>query len=330
MDAAGYGQSFLLNRHELGDDPHWFDSAEDVRQMVNHFQDEMKPPLVGFGQSWGCVAILMNAARHARLFQAIILGEPVIENGWYHTQGSQLQRAANPQMSGRGLGKGLALRRSRWRNRKEAEDWHRSRKLYQTYSPKVLDQILKYDLQELPDGTVELITPAAQVMPMFMKPSPPLEGFPEAEEYATRVLPSSDHEVGFYHAMGGIVKQAMPAIHCPVLYLWAKENGFISNDAYRERLVSITGCGLGGGGGKKKGQIDEVFVDGGHSLPYLEPEKTADAAVQWLAGCFWPQWLKEEEARAREARIDPVNLPAGVLKRLGVIAKQSDDLKPKL
>jgi pimeloyl-ACP methyl ester carboxylesterase len=79
LDAAGFGQSFLLNKDVIGDEPQWFDSVEDVRHMINYFQDEMRSPLIGIGQSWGSVAMLVNASRHPRLFQAIILSDPVIE-----------------------------------------------------------------------------------------------------------------------------------------------------------------------------------------------------------------------------------------------------------
>jgi hypothetical protein len=251
-------------------------------------------------------------------------------NGWYHANDPRRLTGELPPASGREVGKSLALRRSRWSSREEAERWHRAHKQFQQFPPRVLDQILRYELHDLEDGTVELVTPAAQVLPIFMRPSPPVDGFPEGEEYTTRVLPVSDFPAGFYAGMGEKVKQTMPGIHCKTLYLWASEDTFISDEAYRERLVSITGTGLAGGGGKEKGQVDEQFVEGGHLLPLLVPTKTADAIVNWLAATFWPLWLKEEAARTGEAPIDPVNLPEEVVKRLGVKKKQGDSSKPKL
>ena len=83
LDIASAGQSFLLNRKEIGDEPHWFDAARDIMQVVNHFQAEMKPPLVGFGQSWGAAVLPMVATWSPRLFQGLLLSEPIVESGYY-------------------------------------------------------------------------------------------------------------------------------------------------------------------------------------------------------------------------------------------------------
>ncbi len=60
----------------------------DITQMINYFQSEMRPPLVGFGQSWGATVLAMAASWNRRLFQVVILSEPVLENGWYHVRNS--------------------------------------------------------------------------------------------------------------------------------------------------------------------------------------------------------------------------------------------------
>lgn len=262
--------------------------------------------------------------------QLSFLADAGNRNGWYHVNDPRRLSGELPPAPKREVGKSLALRRSRWPNRQEAERWLRAHKQYQQFPPRVLDQILKYELHDTDDGTCELLTPAAQVLPIFMRPSPPLDGFPEGEEYASRFLPVSDFVEGFYAGIGERVKQSMPGIHCKTLYMWASQDTFISDEGYRKRLVSITGTGLGGGGGNARGQVDEVFVEGGHLLPLLEPTKTADAVVNWLAATFWPLWLKEEAARVKEGPIDPVNLPGEVLKRLGVRKTKGDSSKTKL
>jgi len=71
-------------------------------------------------------------------------------------------------------------------------------------------------------------------------------------------------------------------------------------------LISITGTGLGGGGGRAKGQLEEVFVDGGHALALYKPTESAKTISNWLGGSFWSGWLAAEEERQREAPIDPL------------------------
>lgn len=44
------------------------------------------------------------------------------------------------------------------------------------------------------------------------------------------------------------------------------------------------------------GQVKEVEVLGGHSLPQFVPTATAEAVGPWLAD-FWRQWSEQEEQR---------------------------------
>ena len=60
---------------------------------------------------------------------------------------------------------------------------------------------MRYDLQDLPDGAVGLVTPILQDVAMSARPSPPLDGFPESEDYATRTT-DSESRPGFYNTMG--------------------------------------------------------------------------------------------------------------------------------
>src|ERR1700749_1992219 len=81
------GQSFLLNKHIIGDEPHWDDTARDTLHMINTFPAEMPPPLVCMGQSWGGSPAVSTALLHPRLFAAVTALEPFLasdENVYRH------------------------------------------------------------------------------------------------------------------------------------------------------------------------------------------------------------------------------------------------------
>lgn len=90
-----------------------------------------------------------------------------------------------------------------------------------------------------------------------------------------------------------------------------------TDEQYRERLVSITGTGHGGGGGRSTGQVQEVYVDkGGHALPFDNPTGTSAKVADWLGGEFWVWWQDEELRRRSEPPIDPVKVPPEHLERI--------------
>ena len=60
----------------------------------------------------------------------------------------------------------------------------------------------------------------------------------------------------------------------------------MNDDPCRERVVSLTGTGLGGGGGNAKGQDTQAFVGSGHFHPLYKPSETAEAAAKRLGGAF--------------------------------------------
>lgn len=159
-------------------------------------------------------------------------------------------------------------------------------------------------------------TPSLQVVQIVARPSPPLDGYPEGEDYATRCLPESEFPQGFYNANGARVKEYLQSVHCPVLFQWSTDVGFVSEEPYRDRVVNATGTGLGGGGGKAKGQITEVFLEGPHSVVLQNPTVAAKSFAIWLRERLWPQWMAEEEERKREAPIDPTAFPPALMERI--------------
>ena len=256
MDIASAGQSRLLNPDEIGDEPHWYDTSRDLVQMVNFFQAEMRPPLIGFGQSWGASVLSMAASMHPRLFQGLILCEPVFENGWYHVHESSDEVSLN-----RGSTAPAMARRKRYfANRAALLESINRVEMWKAYEPRVLQQILKHDYRDLEDGRVELITPPVQTLSYFLRPSPPLKGYPENEDFATRTK-EAEWPRGFYSAQGAVGKKTLATLTCPVLFLWEKKASLISNEGYRRRILDAAGAN-----GHRKSQIEQNFVAVGTRL----------------------------------------------------------------
>jgi pimeloyl-ACP methyl ester carboxylesterase len=314
MDIASAGQSFLLNQAEIGDEPHWYDSSRDIVQMVNCFQDEMRPPLVGFGQSWGCAVVAMAASSNPRLFQGIILSEPVLENGWYHVH----DKSAKSLVTGGAAAPSIAKRKRHFPTRAALVEAMNRSKMWKVYDPRVVQQMIAHDYRELPDGRMELITPPVQTVSFFLRPSPPVEGFPENEDYSTRTE-ESNWPPGFYSAQGPVGKAALARITCPILFLWEKKATFLSDEGYRKRILTAAGAF-----GPRKEPIDQMNVDGGHSLPLFVPRKTAVAVSSWTQK-FWQRWLDEEERRAADTPIDAQNVAPAFMKRVELAERAAMD-----
>lgn len=175
--------------------------------------------------------------------------------------------------------------------------------MWKAYDPRVLDQIMKFDYRDLEDGRVELVTPPIQTFQFFGRPSPPLKGYPEGEDYADR-REDSNYPPGFYQDMRSHAKQALSGLHCRLLILWETKNSLISDEGYRKRVMEAV---LSRSSRKEK--VEEVFVEGRHSLALFAPKKTAKASARWIAK-FWEEWTAEEGRRSQEdAPIDAEKMP---------------------
>ncbi|KAK4943339.1 hypothetical protein LTR10_017013 [Elasticomyces elasticus] len=316
MDIATAGQSFLLNRKEIGDEPQWFDSSRDLLQVINHFQAEMRPPLIGFGQSWGAAVITMCAAWHPRLFEGIILSEPVMESGYFHAlDASKRGDLAHPAIRQPGFMGFLVGRRRRYYPSRAALNESITRnEMWKPYNKRVLQQMLRYDYRDLDDGRVELITPPYLSLQFFQQPSPPLPGHPEREDYATRPV-EANYPSGFYNTVQFKVKEALADVSCKILFLWGSKGSIVSDEGYRKRALDAAHAKR-----IRPGHVDQTFVPGGHSLPFFVPTETAEASAEWIEK-IWKDWNEEERRRSLDAPIDPENLPVEVLEKMQRIGR---------
>lgn len=292
MDAVSCGRSFLLNRDEIGDEHHWFDSARDVTQLVSYFQ--LKPPIIGFGQSWGVATLLAAASWNPQLFHGVVCSEPVIRSVYHEWK----ERGSVPGEDMKMTMSAALYRRPRVLKEAPRLDGYESR---------VRQKILENDYVER-DGKLELITPPSQTVAYFVRPDPPIAGIGEDARYATRTE-EMKFPAGFWNSWAVELEDAMKNVACKALFLWATKKPTALPRSGQEFVMRNLGSNIG------VSQVEEVKVEGGHSLPLFVPMRTAQAVAPWVRK-VWHEWQEEQKRRLKEPPIDPERLPREFEERL--------------
>ncbi|KAL8721981.1 MAG: hypothetical protein Q9225_001456 [Loekoesia sp. 1 TL-2023] len=295
MDVAHHGASYLMNEDVLGDEPHWFDSSRDMFQMVNYFQEQMPPPVVGIGQSWGAITVSMLAVWHPRLFSAIVSIEPMV--GRYYRP--DLPEDHETKMQAKRTASLLINRKDIWSSRGAASKHLLSNPYYSPFDPRVFERVIKHDLRDIPSESessplVTLTTPKTMEAYTILRADPPLTNFPEAADYKTKtarniIVP------GFYRGERSQYLESLQYLLPPILYVWGTLSEYANTD-YSNDILQRTGTGLGGNGGVASGNVTETLVEGAHhAVPQENPAAAAKAIVPWLR----KQFLTWEEAAQR-------------------------------
>ena len=303
MDNVHHAASYVLNETIIGDEHHWLDSSRDLLQMINHFQEQMPPPIYGMGQSWGAATITMASIMHPRLFAGIVSVEAVMRTGdklrtWLK-EGEE-----KPSQHG---ALNVLKRREVWPTREEARKLLGANPFFKAFDPDVFNLSMEYDLRGCPTAehpkAVTLTTPKALQIATMMTPDPPLPGHPPGPEYVAgknnTVVP------GFYRGEVEQVQRSLPFVLPPVLYLWGRKSKIGMSD-YATEQVSKTGTGLGGGGGVVSGQVKSLYMEGvGHNVVLEKPREAAVIVGDWLKEQH-VAWRNETVARvAHQAPFNP-------------------------
>lgn len=291
MDVAWHGKSFLLNQDVIGDEPHWDDSSRDLLQMVNHFQEQMPPPIVGIGQSWGCYTIMMAALYHPRLFAGIVSLEPALATGFRSAAGDYRNHRAAL----------LMRRRDTWPSREEARRYLLKSPYFSTWDPRVLERVVKYDLRGVPgkQPAVTLTTPKAMEVCTMMR---------ACRDSDSEINPAEAIMPGFYCSEPTYIQQNLPHLLPPVLYVWGTQSDVPNVPGYREFLFQRTGTGPDGSGGTAAGRVQEAWVEGSrHPIPLEKPKGAAEAVSGWLNEEV-KRWVTEQrESRKGEIHTHHIN-----------------------
>ncbi|KAF2199048.1 alpha/beta-hydrolase [Delitschia confertaspora ATCC 74209] len=312
-DVVHQGWSGVLNEDKLGNDPAWLDHSRDLLNMVNAFRKQMPRPIVGIGHSMGGCQIANLALIHPRLFETVILIDPVIQRMVSFTGNISPAYAS-------------AMRRDRWPSRAAATESMKKNKFYQTWDPRVLDRWLSYGLRDLPTKiypessaapgpepaavTVEptltpspaqpkevtLTTTKHQEVMTFLRPNfsrPPGDQEISSHEYTASnptlnrrthpdLTPGPDRQAPFYRGESIQVFHQLPNLRPSVLYIFGRTS-FLSLPELIADKMAVTGTGVGGSGGAKEGRVKEVTIeDAGHLIPMEKVEETAENIAGWV------------------------------------------------
>ncbi|KAF2813251.1 uncharacterized protein BDZ99DRAFT_252107 [Mytilinidion resinicola] len=309
-DVAQQNASGVLNEGKLGNDPSWFDHSRDLLSMINQFRAQMPRPIIGFGHSMGGCQLVNLSLIHPRLFETLILVDPVVQRvssakgNWAPAQAS-------------------ARRRDFWPSRAAAEKSFKKSKFYQAWDPRVLDRFIKHGLRELPTqlyptstSTPTIPYPATSTTEPTLTPTPPQPRpvtltTTKHQEVFTFLRPNlspsppdrrthpdldarANPETPFYRPEPIQTFYQLPHLRPSVLYVFG-ELSDLSTPEFRADKLSMTGVGVGGSGGVKEGRVKEVlFEKTGHLIPMEKVGETAESMAQWV-GAEMDRWRAAEK-----------------------------------
>lgn len=307
-DQAHQGRSGILNEGILGDDPSWFDHARDLLFLINLMQKDMPQPLFGIGHSMGASQLTHLALLHPRLLQGLVLMDPVLQT-------------PNP---GKPYGLASTYRRDRWPSRAAARESFGKSRFYQAWDPRVFDRWIETGLRDLPtelhSGTVSeagpevtLATAKTHEVHSFLRPlykgNSSVLPQEDREHYAD--LNPDDLEPGdsFYRPEPAELFRRLSVLKPPVTFITGQSSPLAGRDLTDARL-KITGTGVGGSGGIKKGRVAALELDCGHFVPMEKTFESAEAAASFVEAeaILWEERTQQFEEqwfrRLRPARID--------------------------
>ncbi|KAF2276226.1 toxin biosynthesis protein-like protein [Westerdykella ornata] len=330
-DVVHQGRSGVLNEHKLGNDPAWLDHSRDLLHVVNTFRKQMPRPIFGVGHSMGGAQLAHLAILHPRLFESLILFDPVIQR-MVSVSGN-----ISPALSS-------AMRRDRWPSREDAAKSMMRNPFYQAWNPRVFERWIQYGLRDLPTALypdsaaspgpvpaaisaeptlapaaskskeVTLTTTKHQEVMTFLRPNFPYrEGDkePSSAEY-TASNPSINRrthpdlsagplpQAPFYRGESMMVFQQLPHLRPSVLYVFGSKSFLTMHTENITEKMENTGVGVGGSGGAKEGRVSQVMVqDAGHLIPMEKVEESASHAAMWI-GKEMQRWRINEKLTEEE------------------------------
>jgi pimeloyl-ACP methyl ester carboxylesterase len=279
--------------------------------MTNVFRESMPRPIIGIGHSMGGAHLTQLALIHPRLFETLILIDPVT------------QSFINPK--GFGLpAQSSAVRRDRWPSREAALEGFKRSKFYQPWDPRVLDLWVKFGLRDLPtklhgikasahpyeqqEVEVTLTTTKLQEVFTFLRPvmpSEPQHGFTKSEwdQLRASLHPDLDgrvweHGMEFYRPEPIIIFGGLVNLRPSVLYIFG-EHSPLSNERSMTEKLKVTGTGSGGSGGVPAGRVKGFIIAGtGHLIAMEKVKETAKQSADWIKAQL-ATWQQNEKLLKR-------------------------------
>lgn len=310
-DIAHQNASGVLNESLLGNEPGWYDHARDLTHLINLKRSEMPRPIFGLGHSVGGNNLVNVSLFNPRLFQGLILLDPVI----------QIRSAESPipfdpvkdppenNPWARSMAGLSTFRRDIWPSRSAAAESFSRSPFYKTWDPRVLDRWVQFGLRDLPSGIypdekppkVTLTTTVANEVHHFLRPN--YEGFgphkPVNRDTHADLDPTSDFSTPFYRPESTRTFSRLTELRPSVLYIFAGKSD-VSSAETNEAKISRTGTGIGGSGGRAAGRVKGVTLPGvGHLIAMEACEVTAAECASWLRDEM-ERYVAQEEQWERE------------------------------
>lgn len=240
------------------------------------------------------------ALLHPRLLASLVLLDPVIQQNTLPSMGQGVSPAV-----------ASTFRRDLWPSRRAAAESFRKGKFYQAWDERVLDRWLQYGLRDVPtaiypddlataDGEkpVTLTTTKHQEVFTFLRPTfggkhEPEKDIVDGVTHA-EVDPACPKPYPFYRPEPVRTFHNLPFVRPSVLYILGGLS-YLSPPELRKEKLELTGSGIGGSGGVKKGRVKEVVLEEhGHLIAMEAVEACADATVAWLETEL-KRWREEDD-----------------------------------
>ncbi|KAF2637017.1 hypothetical protein P280DRAFT_472532 [Massarina eburnea CBS 473.64] len=327
-DVVHQGESSVLNEDKIGNDPAWLDHSRDLLHMVNTFRAQMPRPIIGVGHSMGGAQLANLALLHPRLFETLILIDPVI----------QKMVSVSGNM---GPAHASSNRRDRWPSREEAAKAMLRSKFYQSWDKRVFDKWIQHGLRDLPTSLypqsnatpgvlpaavsgeptttpapakakeVTLKTTKHQEVMTFLRPNFPFREGVDTEPSSANYCLANPNAINrnthpdlvatpiaqapFYRGESMMVFRQLPHLRPSVFYIFGSLSFLTIDPTNIAEKMALTGAGDGGSGGEKEGRVANVIVEGaGHLIPMEKVEESAKHVGQWVGKEMLRFWEGEK------------------------------------
>lgn len=278
------------------------DHPRDLLLMINMLRSHMDALIVGIAHSMGGNNIVNLSLLHPRLFDAVVLIDPVMQHSFDENV------VASARLSVR--------RRVQWPSREAAVASFANSKFYKSWDRRVFDRWISYGIRETsPAATglgrpVMLSTSRDQEVLSFVCPKrDAIKHAFSLSETKDELLDLTklfdrDEIVNTYHRL--------PELLPPALFIHAGKSIVSPKNVCRGR-IEITGTHVKGSGGAAKGRVKEIVMEeASHLIPMEHVRATAAAIASWLPGELGGS-IKREKIAQQELR----SIQTGNRDRLG-------------
>ncbi|KAJ6028165.1 hypothetical protein N7540_003741 [Penicillium herquei] len=289
-DSSNQGASGVMNEDELGDDPNWFDHSRDLLHMVNHFQDQIQPPIMGIAHSFSCSQFVHLSIMHPRLFHSVAFLEPMI------------QMESPSKLGGPSPALWTSLRPDVWPSAQDAEKYIQTNGFWRRWDSKCVDQYIKFGLRPVPTAlypeskfgseAVTLTTTKAQEAWSYLRlNATPRDGSSEfnKEQFLNPDLATVAKEGDNNHPDWALVCpwcciafEYLLYIRPAVYYIFGEKSHINPPERRRDKLER-TGKGMGGSGGLAANSVrSDIIPKASHMVPLEKVNETARLLSGWL------------------------------------------------